>query len=281
MKRLAIGTIVMGLLAGIVVHGQQAAPPQGQGASRGPAPRAPAPAPRWPDGRISFSGSPKDVGNWEGPANASIFFDIADGKQVRPAASLATNKSVDEIPFAPGMRKLYDSRADHSKDPHSRCKPSGGARFWHTPYGIEIIDLPETKEIIFLHVGAPHSWRIAYLDGREHPKDPKPMWYGHTTGKWQGDTLVMDTVGFNGRFWLTREGVPATSKLHLIEKMSRPNHDELRYEATVDDPGAYTAPWSGGWNLRWGEGNEPFDYLCQENNRDPARMIGGNVDARP
>jgi hypothetical protein len=86
---------------------------------------------------------------------------------------------------------------------------------------------------------------------------------------------VVDTVGFNERFWLTREGVPHTSQLHLIEKFSRPNHDQLKYEATVDDPGAYTATWSGGWYLRWSPGNEPFDYLCQENNRDPGRMILG------
>ncbi len=152
------------------------------------------------------------------------------------------------------MRELYDSRWDQAADPHTRCKPSGGSRFWHTPYGIEIVELPETQEIIFLHVGSPHSWRIAYMDGREHPKDLKPSWYGHSTAKWEGDTLVMDTVGFNDRFWLTREGVPMTSQLHLVEKLSRPNRNQLRYEATVDDPGAYTAPWTGGWNLRWGVG---------------------------
>src|SRR6478736_6752958 len=211
MKKLAIGTVALGLLAGLAVEAQQAAPqqPQAQAPARRPAPPPSKPAPRWPDGRISFSGSPTDVGNWEGPANASIFFDIRNGKQVTPAPSLPTNKTVDQIPFKPGVRQLYDSRWDQSGDPHTRCKPSGGSRFWHTPYGIEI--------------------------------------------------------------------VPTTEKLHLIEKLSRPNHDTLRYEATVDDPGAYTAAWSGGWNLRWSEGNEPFDYLCQENNRDPARMTGGGV----
>jgi len=231
-------------------------------------------APLWPDGRISFTGTPQDVGNWEGPATASLFSRVVDGKKVTPAASLPTNKSVDEIPFKPGFKEAYLKRARQSLDPHTRCKPSGGSRFWHTPYGIEILDLPETKEVIFLAVGAPHSWRIAYLDGREHPKDLKPSWYGHSIGKWEGDTLVMDTVGYNEKFWLTREGVPHTSKLHLIEKLSRPDFNQLRYEAVVDDPGAYTETWSGGWNLRWSEGNEPFDYLCQENNRDPERMVG-------
>jgi hypothetical protein len=191
--------IAVALAAGAAVQGQEEG-------GEGEAP-PPAPAPRWPDGRVSFSGPPDDIGNWEGPANASIFFNYVDGKKVTPRASLPTNKTVDEIPFKPGMKELYLSREDQAEDdPHTRCKPSGGSRLWHTPYGIEILDLPETQEVIVLAVGAPHSWRIAYLDGREHPKDLEPSWYGHTTGKWEGDTLVLDTVGFNERFWLTREG---------------------------------------------------------------------------
>jgi hypothetical protein len=264
MRALAPVVFTLSLLVTAAVSGQEQAGQQ----------PAPAPAPRWPDGRISFSGTPNDVGNWEGPANATIFFDIVKGKKVTPASNLPTNKTVDEIPFLPGVKELYLSRASQAQDPHTRCKPSGGSRFWHTPYGIEIVDLPETNEVLFLHVGAPHSWRIAYTDGREHPKDLKPSWYGHSVGKWEGDSFVMETVGFNERFWLTREGVPHTSKLRLTERLSRPNHDQLRYEATVDDPGAYSAPFTGGWNLRWSAGNEPFDYLCQENNRDPARMVG-------
>jgi hypothetical protein len=234
------------------------------------------PAPRWPDGRISFTGTPTDFGNWEGPANATMFFEIWDGKKRTPASSLPTNMSQDQVPFQPWAKEAYVKRqlALQADDPHTRCKPSGGSRMWHTPYGMEIIDLPETQEVIVLAVGAPHSWRIAYADGREHPQDLKPSWYGHSIAKWEKDTLVIDTVGFNDRFWLTREGVPHTTKLHLIEKVSRPNFNQLRYEATVDDTGAYTATWGGGWNLRWSENNEPFDYLCQENNRDPVRMTG-------
>jgi hypothetical protein len=255
MRSIAPVALAVGLLLGVTASAQEEQS-QEQKELR--------PAPRWPDGRISFSGTADEPGNWEGPANATLFFDIVKGKKVVPKADLATNMTVDEVPFKPGFRQQYLSRADQSQDPHTRCKPSGG-------------DLPETHEVIFLAVGAPHSWRIAYTDGREHPKDLKPSWYGHTTGRWEGDTFVMDTVGFNENFWLTREGVPHTTQLHLTEKLSRPNHDQLRYEATVDDPGAYTKVWSGGWNLRWSAGNEPFDYLCQENNRDPARMVGGNA----
>jgi hypothetical protein len=93
-------------------------------------------------------------------------------------------------------------------------------------------------------------------------------------GRWEGDTLVIDTVGFNERFWISREGVPHTAQLRTTERISRPRFDTLRYEITIDDPGAYTKPWSGGWNIPWDSGNEPFDYLCQDNNLDPARMVG-------
>lgn len=268
MRTLGPALLIASLIVGPTVSGQ------GQPGSQTPGAQDPRPAPRWPDGRVSFTGTPDEVGNWEGPANATIFFNIENGKRITPAASLPTNLTVDQIPFKPGFKEQYLSRASQAEDPHTRCKPSGGSRFWHTPYGIEILDLPETQEVIFLGVGAPHSWRVVYMDGREHPKDLKPSWYGHSVGHWEGDTLVIETVGFNERFWLTREGVPHTSQLRLTERLSRPNFNQLRYEATVDDPGAYTAPWSGGWYLRWSAGNEPFDYLCQENNRDPARMIG-------
>ena len=99
--------------------------------------------------------------------------------------SLPTNLTVDQVPFQPWAREQYLKRQANltADDPHTRCKPSGGPRFWHTPYGIEVLDLPETKEIIFIGVGAPHSWRIVYLDGRAHPKDLKPSWYGHSIGQ--------------------------------------------------------------------------------------------------
>src|SRR5690606_17519378 len=93
-------------------------------------------------------------------------------------------------------------------------------------------------------------------------------------GWYEGDTLVIDTVGFNEKFWLSREGVPHTSRLHTVERISRPDFYTLKYEITIDDPGAYTAPWTGGWYIPWVAENEPFDYLCQENNIDAQRMVG-------
>ena len=240
------------------------------------------PAPRWPDGRISFTAPPGEVGNWDGPVGTNLFEHTRKFENDVRGFNLQTNLHIDDVPFQPWSRALYEYRqATFTKDdPHTRCRPSGGARMFHTPYGFEIIERPESQEVIFLSVGAPHSWRIVYMDGRPHPEEPRPTWYGHSVGHWEGDTLVIDTVGFNERFWLTRTGVPHTSQLHLTERISRPSFHRLRYEVTVDDPGAYAEPWTGGWYMPWGDGNEPFDYLCQENNLDAARMVGPELAAQ-
>jgi hypothetical protein len=234
------------------------------------------PAPRWPDGTISFTGPPGEIGNWDGRPGSTLANNAFEGALDVSDFNLPTNLHVEEIPFQPWARALYDYRqATYTKDdPHTRCKPSGGARMFHTPYGFEILQLPESQEIIFLSVGAPHSWRVVHMDGRPHPENPRPTWFGHSVGHWEGDTLVIDTVGFNEGFWISREGMPHTAQLHTIERLSRPNFDTLRYEITIDDPGAYTDTWSGGWLIPWIPGNEPFDYLCQENNLDAERMVG-------
>lgn len=229
------------------------------------------PVPRLPNGTISFSGTGEFVGNWNGPAVGTLANDDNPS-----AVNLENNLTYDEIPFQPWARELFmERRAGMGKDdPHTRCKPSGGPRMWHTPYGMEIIQRPEVDEILLVLVGAPHSWRQVYMDGRNHPENLKPSRYGHSIGWWEEDTLVIDSVGYTTNFWLSRGGYPHTEQLHLVERVSRPDFGRLRYEATIDDPGAYAEPWSGGWYLDWFEGNEPFDYLCQENNLDPPRMIG-------
>ncbi len=270
-QRLCKGRLVVAFVLSTLVLAPTIASAQTQAAE-------PRPAPRWPDGRISFTGTPDDVGNWEGQSfnGATLFFPTPEDALDPDTASLPTNLQLDDVPFQPWARALFDYRqATALKDePHTRCKPSGGARIFHTPYGMEILDLPDAAQIIVVSVGAPHSWRVIYMDGRPHPDDLEPSWYGHSVGHWEGDTLIVDTVGFNEKFWMSRLGPPHTSRLHTIERISRPDFNTLRYEFTVDDPGAYTAPWTGGWNLVWIPGNEPFDYLCQENNLDAEHMVG-------
>jgi hypothetical protein len=90
---------------------------------------------------------------------------------------------------------------------------------------------------------------------------------GHSVARWEGDTLVIDSVGFNEGTWLDFWGHPHTNLLHLVEKIARPAKQRLRYEATIDDPGAYTRPWSVAWDIPWVSGMELKEYVCQENNQ--------------
>jgi hypothetical protein len=250
--------------------------PAGAQPLREPGELAAKPIPRNVDGTISFAGTKDDVGNWQGPPGTSLANNVFEDALEPNRLNLPTNLDLADVPFQPWARALYDLRQSSftKDDPHTRCKPSGGARLFHTPYGFEILQLADTKEIMFLTVGSPHSWRVVHMDGRPLPENPPPSWYGTSVGRWEGDTLVIDTVGFNEKFWISREGVPHTAQLRTTERISRPQFEQLRYEITIDDLGAYTKPWSGGWNIPWDAGNEPFDYLCQDNNLDAARMVG-------
>jgi hypothetical protein len=150
------------------------------------------------------------------------------------------------------------------------CKPAGGPGFFNAP-GFEIVDVPELKSIFILNIAGPHSWRVIYMDGRPHPAGDalRSTYLGHSIGTWEGDTLVIDTVGFNEKQWISGT-YPTTDRLHLVEKISRPNLRTLNYEVTIEDPGAYTAPWTGRWTISqasassWMAGGEMFEYICQD-----------------
>jgi hypothetical protein len=143
-----------------------------------------------------------------------------------------------------------------------------------TPYGVEIVELPELQQIYVFDIGGPHTYKTVYMDGRSHPESLVPTYYGHSIGWWEGDTLVIDTVGYNEGFWMDREGRPHTNQLHTLEKLTRTNFTTLRYELTVDDPGAYTAKWTGATNLQWEKGTELFEYVCQQSNYAGSLMLG-------
>ena len=180
-----------------------------------------------------------------------------------------------EIPYLPWSRGVMDYRRINELEPHARCKVSGVVREFQTPYGVDIVDIPETKVIYILDVGGPHTVRTIYLDGREHPKDFVPTGYGHSVGHWEGDTLMVDTVGFSEKFWLDRAGTPHTNKMHVTEKFTRTNLTTMQYEYTVDDPATYSAPWSRVATITFRPGQELFEYICQDNNLGSELMVGG------
>ena len=181
--------------------------------------------------------------------------------------------TVSEVPFQPWAKAVYAYRQENQLEPHTRCKPSGGPRQFLTPYGVEFVDMPELQRVFILDVGGPHTFRVIYLNGT-HPKDLAPSYYGHSIGRWEGDTLIVDTVGFNERMWIDRGAAPHTEQLHLTEKFTRTDMNSMTYELTVDDPGAYTATWSRTSQMQFRSNSELFEFVCQDNNFASDLLVG-------
>ena len=250
---------------------------------RGGPPPPSKPTPHWPDGRVNFGPPPGEVGIWMPIGIVQLSINDKSVNRASPNSHLPNNITLGDVPFQPWARALHAQRQANfeSDEPHTRCKASGGPREFITPYGVEFVDIPETKRLYIFDVGGPHTFRTIYMDGRPHPKDLDPSYYGHAVGRWDGDSLVVDSVGFNTRFWMDREGTPHTEQLHLVERFTRTDFNSLKYEATVDDPGAYAATWTGGFIMRWAAGTEMWEYICQDNNRSPAGMVGVDAAGRP
>jgi hypothetical protein len=128
--------------------------------------------------------------------------------------------------------------------------------------------------MFFLFEGNIHSYRQIFLDGRKHPEDPDPTWYGHSIGRFQGDTLVVESVGFNDKFWFDFAGHPHTERLRTTERFRRPDFGTIEYEVTIDDPGAYTRPFTLYGRHSYAENTELMEYICNENNQDVQHLIG-------
>lgn len=232
---------------------------RGGNANANAQPAVPAPpTPRRPDGKPfmgSLAGQP--TGRWSG------------------CCTTLPQGQLDKVPFQPWARAVYDQRQIDQFEPHTRCKASGGPRQFSTPYGTEMLEMPDLQRIYIMDEGGPHSYRIIYMDGRPHPEKLIPTNYGHSIGRWEGDTLVIDTVGFNEKFWLDTRGTPHTLQLHLIERFTRSDMNTMQYQATIDDPGAYTATWSTQvFTMRWTANSDLFEYICQDNNKGPEMMLG-------
>jgi hypothetical protein len=220
----------------------------------------PAPAPRSADGRVLLGGAT--------PAVKGVWLPGAGGAQVSVAGGI-------DVPLLPWARALLAHRQKFELEPHTRCKPSGGIRQFLTPYGVEFVEFPELRRLYIFDIGGPHTYRTVYMDGRTHPLNLQPSYYGHSIGWWEGDTLVIDTTGFNESFWIDRRGTPHTDQLRILERFTRQNSVTMKYEVTLDDPGAFAAMWTTGFDLRWEDGTELFEYVCQQSNYAPTLMVGG------
>ena len=176
-------------------------------------------------------------------------------------------------PFQKWAQDLYEFRQRNflKDDPMFLfCMPPGGPRQYQLPYGVQFNEDRDRKRI-FVFIGSGNrNYRIIYTDGRPQQGQLRgdadnPLYYGRSVGKWEGETFVVDTKGFNEKFWFSNGGLPHTEQLHLIERYTRTDLNTLRYEVTVDDPGAYTKMWTSTWNLKWIAGEELPVYYCQDN----------------
>ena len=214
-----------------------------------------APAPRLPDGRPDLSGS------WS----------TDDNRYVR---DFANDLKAEDVPYQPWAKKLFDERKDgsHSReDPDAHCLPQGVPKIDSVQYPWKLVYTPNSIVIIY---EAFNYWRQIFTDGREMNPDANPTWFGYSTGKWDGDTLVVDTRGFNGRIWLDQLGRPTTEKLHVIERYRRIDYGHMIIDITIDDPGAYTRPFSSRQEVDLRPAWEPMEFICGENNTDLPHLPG-------
>jgi hypothetical protein len=213
-----------------------------------------APPPRLPDGTPDFSGV--WVGN--GPIG-----DISSG--LLPG---------EELVLLPAAKTLMDSRMA-ADDPEALCLPTGVPRI--APYPWRIVQAPshgKATHLFFLFEGNIHSFRQIFMDGREHPDDLEATWYGHSVGHWEGETLVIETVGFNDLFWFDFMGHPHSTQLKTVERYTRTKFGELEVVTTVDDPGAYAKPFTVKYTHTLRPGWELMEYICNENNQDVEHIRG-------
>jgi hypothetical protein len=206
------------------------------------------PVPRLPDGHPDLSGV------WQGGGPVG---DIAQG--------LAKGET---IPILPAAKAIMDKR-DSRNDPEANCLPTGIPRI--APYPWRIVQTP--THIFFLFEGNIHSYRQIFMNAK-HPADPDPTWYGHSIGSWDGDTLVVDTVGFNDKFWFDFKGHPHTEQLHTIERYTRKDFGTLENKVTIIDPGDYSRPFTVTFDARLRPHEELMEYICQENQQDAQHMSG-------
>jgi hypothetical protein len=230
--------------------------------------KVPPPAPPGPDGKPNLSapvartadGRPDLSGIWA--ANSTKYLN-----------NLTADMKREDIPYQPWAKALVESRADMSharEESDANCLPPGVPKIAAAPPPWKIIQTP--TQMAILHE-AFTLWRQIFFDGREFDSDLDPAWLGYSVGKWDGDTLVVDSRGFNGKTWLDKAGNPTTEALHVTERYRRRNVGALEVQITIDDPKAYTRPWTVTEQFHLVTSGEPFEVIC-ENNRDLEHLPG-------
>jgi hypothetical protein len=204
-----------------------------------------APAPRMPDGKPDLSG-------------------IWNGQRALPG-----QEDPVMLPWAADLTKQRTENYS-ADDPEARCLPGGVPRA--APYHYQLVQTAD--EVLMLFEGNIHSFRQFFLNRAEHLKNQPPLWYGESIAHWDKDTLVVDTTGFNDKFWFDMAGHPHTTQLHVTERYHRRDLGNLEIQVTIEDPGAYTKPWVINRVSTLETGIEMSEYVCNENNSDALHLVG-------
>lgn len=191
---------------------------------------------------------------------------------------IAADLGADGVPYQPWAKALADERATgaHSReDPDANCLPQGVPKISFVPAPWKIVQQPDL--IVFVYE-AFTLWRQVFLDGRRLAEGANPTWLGYSTGHWGGDTLVVESAGFNGKIWLDQLGKPTTEQLRVTERFRRTDFGHMEIEATIDDPGAYTRPWTVKQTYHLLPETELLEFICNENNQDLQHLPSGSAD---
>jgi hypothetical protein len=222
-----------------------------------------APTPRTADGKPDLSGM------WEAENTRPQGIDLRIGDQFLDIGAGVEGGP----PYQPWAAELAKTRrAENSKDdPETRCLPISIVRTFTYPTVRKIVQVPGLILILDEHNA---SYRQIFTDGRPLPSDPQPSWNGYSTGRWEGDTLVIDTVGFRDGIWLDKRGSPMTDAARTTERIRRLNYGNLQVLITIDDPKAYTHPWTITLNQFIVLNTDLLDYICLENEKDISHLVG-------
>jgi hypothetical protein len=229
------------------LYGQWVNMPQA-GIPRGPdgKPNLLAPAPRIADGHPDLSG----------------IWVAADAKYT---VNVSADLKPGDVPFQPWAQALVAQRADGShsgEDPYANCLPSGVPRVNATPQPWKVIQKPEVFVILYESI---NTWRQVFFDGRKLGNDFPPTFLGYSTGKWDGDTAVVETRGFNGKTWLDQTGKPTSDALHVTERFRRMDFGHMEIQITIDDPKVYTKPWTVTEHVRLVPDTDVIENACENN----------------
>jgi hypothetical protein len=232
-----------------------------------------APSPRLADGKPDFSGIwGTAVHNGCRPEFEKF---VPCGSEL-PGSPLAIDLGTGMpggLPYQPWAAALVKQRtADFNKDdPHARCMPDNPPR----PYGLpHLTKAVHTPRLLALLNEVNAMYRQIFTDGRPLPVDPNPTWNGYSSAAWEGDTLVVHTIGFRDGLWIDVNGSPMTDAAKMTERFRRPNYGTLEVQITVDDPKAYTRPWTVSMNQEIRLDTELVDEFCIENEKSSQRMLG-------